>query len=266
MAALRRLLPRFSLRTLVMFLLLVTAGVGLWWYWQPWYLEHRLEQSVTAARFSHDGSMLAAASQMKTMAVWEEESGECLYALKPGYVHEQCIAFSPDDKLLAAGTADGTLWIWDGATGTCLQHLSGHGGRITSLAFSLDGRRLMSFGDDGGKAWDIRTGGPAGPGSAAGVTALRGPRAKIAADLEGAWKICWREKLCSNCVSVRAASPDGRRVLLGNAGCDNRSLIMRVRPGWSPSLFRRVLGATVLFAILFIWSVVRDRRRLARTG
>jgi len=38
---LRRIIPRFSLRTLVVFLLLVTSGVGLWWHWEPWYLERK---------------------------------------------------------------------------------------------------------------------------------------------------------------------------------------------------------------------------------
>ena len=28
--------PRFSLRTLVVFMLLVTSGVGLWWHWEAW--------------------------------------------------------------------------------------------------------------------------------------------------------------------------------------------------------------------------------------
>ena len=32
-----RFIPRFSLRTLVIFLLLVTSGAGLWWHWRPWY-------------------------------------------------------------------------------------------------------------------------------------------------------------------------------------------------------------------------------------
>jgi len=31
-----RIIPRFSLRTLVVFMLLVTSGVGLWWRWSPW--------------------------------------------------------------------------------------------------------------------------------------------------------------------------------------------------------------------------------------
>jgi len=39
----RRFLPRFSLRTLVIFLLLVTSGMGLWWHWEAWWLEERAE-------------------------------------------------------------------------------------------------------------------------------------------------------------------------------------------------------------------------------
>ena len=31
-------IPRFSLRTLCVFLLLVTSGVGLWWHWEAWYV------------------------------------------------------------------------------------------------------------------------------------------------------------------------------------------------------------------------------------
>ncbi len=38
MASLRKLLPRFSLRTLAIFTLLCTSGFGLWWRWEPWYL------------------------------------------------------------------------------------------------------------------------------------------------------------------------------------------------------------------------------------
>ncbi len=43
MVSLRKLLPRFSLRTLAIFTLLATSGFGLWWHWAPWYeVEMRL--------------------------------------------------------------------------------------------------------------------------------------------------------------------------------------------------------------------------------
>jgi len=64
---LRRFIPRFSLRTLVVFLLLVTSGVGLWWRWQPW----RLDRILAMARsdelgllFSPDGASLLIAARL----------------------------------------------------------------------------------------------------------------------------------------------------------------------------------------------------------
>lgn len=39
MVSLRKLLPRFSLRTLAIFTLLCTSGFGLWWHWGPWVLD-----------------------------------------------------------------------------------------------------------------------------------------------------------------------------------------------------------------------------------
>jgi len=38
----KRFVPRFSLRTLVVFMLLVTSGAGLWWNWGPWYVERQI--------------------------------------------------------------------------------------------------------------------------------------------------------------------------------------------------------------------------------
>ncbi len=53
MVSLRKLLPRFSLRTLVIFPLLVTSAVALWLHWQPYYCEDRLNyfaESIEARR------------------------------------------------------------------------------------------------------------------------------------------------------------------------------------------------------------------------
>jgi len=55
---LRKLIPRFSLRTLVVFMLLCTSGLGLWWHWGPWYLKRVLAQPpdvVHIARFREGG-------------------------------------------------------------------------------------------------------------------------------------------------------------------------------------------------------------------
>ena len=40
---LHKFFPRFSLRTLPLFLLFVTSATALWFHWQPWYLQSVLE-------------------------------------------------------------------------------------------------------------------------------------------------------------------------------------------------------------------------------
>ncbi|HEY3323325.1 MAG TPA: hypothetical protein VGP72_22915 [Planctomycetota bacterium] len=46
----RRWLPRlrFSLRTLIIFVLLVGSAGGLWWRWEPWYLNAALSEEISA--------------------------------------------------------------------------------------------------------------------------------------------------------------------------------------------------------------------------
>ena len=39
----RRWLPRFSLKSLLLLVLLVASSYGLWWRWEPWVLKAILE-------------------------------------------------------------------------------------------------------------------------------------------------------------------------------------------------------------------------------
>ncbi len=56
MSIIRKLLPRFSLRTLVIFPLLVTSAVALWLHWEPWYLcVARTDLACLPARFTDNG-------------------------------------------------------------------------------------------------------------------------------------------------------------------------------------------------------------------
>ena len=61
MAGLKRLLPRFSLRTLVVFMLLVTSGMGLWWHWEAWYCAAEIRgegDRIESVHLSPDGERL----------------------------------------------------------------------------------------------------------------------------------------------------------------------------------------------------------------
>jgi WD40 repeat protein len=64
---------RFSLRTLVIFVLLIGSGFGLWWRWEPWYcalsmptaipFTYKKALALPATELSDDGSLLFADSE-----------------------------------------------------------------------------------------------------------------------------------------------------------------------------------------------------------
>jgi len=81
---LRRIIPRFSLRTLVIFLLLVTSGVGLWWHWEPWTRLAALAGTNTnwgGPAFSDDGSRVLVYTWYGPVRVFDSRNGALLFGL-----------------------------------------------------------------------------------------------------------------------------------------------------------------------------------------
>ena len=64
MTALRlcRLVPRYSLRTLAIFLCLATCAWGLWWHWEAWYCERIFEianvVAIDGVTFTEEGDCI----------------------------------------------------------------------------------------------------------------------------------------------------------------------------------------------------------------
>ena len=101
MKALRRLIPRFSLRTLAIFLLLVTSGMGLWWHWGPWVKVRELTGHKAAfyhASFSPDGSLLCTTSHDGTARIWNGTTGEPVKVLQGGWQGGGLARFSCDGR------------------------------------------------------------------------------------------------------------------------------------------------------------------------
>jgi len=71
---LRRIIPRFSLRTLVVFLLLVTSGVGLWWRWEPWLMVSEIPDVPNG--FSKNGRYAVAFPGSAPPRCYDAGSGE----------------------------------------------------------------------------------------------------------------------------------------------------------------------------------------------
>ncbi len=122
----------------------------------------KLGVSVSAAAFSHDGSLLATESGDEVM-LWDVRLGNQYRS--PLHLHPKgwkgwdmfILAVSPNHELLAVGSRFGIVDILDIRSGSKCASFSGHSSAITCLAFSLNGHLLASTSPDGTtRLWDIK--------------------------------------------------------------------------------------------------------------
>ena len=205
-----RMIPRFSLRTLVVFLLLVTSGVGLWWGWELWQCvrEIRVVPSASAAKFTSDDKRVEVLS-MVTTTRWET----ALYELNTG----TRISAGPYDP-------EGGSWEWRPIREVHSPDRRG----LAIVDEELLGHHVSVFRGDGCRA---------------------GSTLKVDGSIDGA-----------------GFSASGELIyVLSNR--DRVHIYRRRRPEWWWGVFYLwEFWLTAAFAAIFVWSVVRDRRALARTG
>src|SRR5258708_14143710 len=76
---------------------------------------------VRVVASSPDGGLLASASYVKTIMLWDPHTGEQLRTLQ-GHSHMvTSVAFSPDGGLLASASSDKTIKLWNPHTGKSLR-------------------------------------------------------------------------------------------------------------------------------------------------
>jgi WD40 repeat protein len=112
-----------------------------------------------AISFSSDSKLLAAASDDRSIRLWDAATGvECLkFDLHGDIVLAMC--FSPDSKTLAISTHFRTVRLWEAATGFERYNLRGHTGKVDVITFSSDGKVLASGSHDKTvKLWNVATG------------------------------------------------------------------------------------------------------------
>jgi len=110
--------------------------------------------------FSADGKRLACGSRNGVLRMWDTSSWKCeVDVMDEGRV--VTIAISPDNTLLctASGEWNGSIRVWDAINSTTKPSrvLDGHPLGTASLSFSVDGRCLLSGGEDSNVfVWDTQ--------------------------------------------------------------------------------------------------------------
>jgi WD40 repeat protein len=102
---------------------------------------HRM---IWNARWSPDGTRVAASGADGTVSVYEAVSGKVLVRERPGPSAFHGLAWHPAGTLLAAGGADARIYLFDAESGDRVDTLTGHDDVVTAVARSPDGATLAS--------------------------------------------------------------------------------------------------------------------------
>jgi WD40 repeat protein len=137
-------------------------------------------------RFSGDSSLLAVASQAKTIWLLDSHSGEVVQQLEGHTQLTNALAFSPDGKTLASSGSDRVLRVWELATGRAIQSVAGAARSFRDAVFA-DGQTLVTCGADRTiRIWEITE----APAVATGTVTITGHcRHTLQGHSSGIWTV-----------------------------------------------------------------------------
>ncbi|HEX4966201.1 MAG TPA: pentapeptide repeat-containing protein [Thermoanaerobaculia bacterium] len=138
--------------------LAITAGRPL-----PESLTFRIQighsSAIRSVAWNPEGTVLATASDDRTIKLWDASSGRLLNTLVGHENYVLTVAWSPDGQHLASGSYDKSVRLWEASSGRLLNTLEGHENYVFSVAWSPDGQRLASGSrDQTVRLWDTLSG------------------------------------------------------------------------------------------------------------
>eukprot|EP00325_Prymnesiales_sp_UTEX-LB-985_P018767 CAMPEP_0174757914 /NCGR_PEP_ID=MMETSP1094-20130205/107499_1 /TAXON_ID=156173 /ORGANISM="Chrysochromulina brevifilum, Strain UTEX LB 985" /LENGTH=556 /DNA_ID=CAMNT_0015963833 /DNA_START=42 /DNA_END=1712 /DNA_ORIENTATION=+ len=110
----------------------------------------RHDDEVWLVVFSHNGLLLASASQDSLVVVWEvAQSSMPQRSTLCGHTDALChLAWSPDDSRLLTCSHDQLLMLWDSSSGKCIQTYRKHTESVVSCAWLPRGLHFISAAAD----------------------------------------------------------------------------------------------------------------------
>jgi len=114
-----------------------------------------LTGGARSVAFQPGGRLLAAASLVRTVRVWDVRTGRLVRELSGHNDAVNYVAYSPDGRRLASAADDYTIRLWDSTTGALLG-VTELDTQVKGLCFAPDGRSLFT-GNGNSSCYQLRT-------------------------------------------------------------------------------------------------------------